>query len=232
MEQQNKDKNSSSRHPRRLLSGGFLIGYLEKGKALFTTAKQAGDSRQRHSGLTALFNVHAFTLIELLVVVLIIGILAAIALPQYQKAVEKSRAVQGMTMVKSIYQAALEYYMANGTYPSNFDDLSISVPCTGHEKGDSRPGNAATCSDGEWSYQLYTSDSKAIFANRLTGPYKGAGFYMYLEATAGQPEHTLTCVERISNGVLFEKAAGDFCQKLFAGTLYITTDSTRVYSLP
>ena len=67
----------------------------------------------------------AFTLIELLVVVLIIGILAAVAVPQYEKVVEKSKATQALTLLKSAYQAAATYYMANGTYPVHTSDGTI-----------------------------------------------------------------------------------------------------------
>ena len=70
-----------------------------------------------------------FTLIELLVVVLIIGILSAVALPQYTKAVEKARAAEAFTMLKSLSDAAVIYYMQNGSYTGfSNDTIDISLP--------------------------------------------------------------------------------------------------------
>ncbi len=70
----------------------------------------------------------AFTLIELLVVVLIIGILAAIAVPQYQKAVLKSDISRGISLVESLYQAQQSYFLTHGDYALDIDDLDISIP--------------------------------------------------------------------------------------------------------
>ncbi len=55
-----------------------------------------------------------FTLIELLVVVLIIGILSAIALPQYQRAVQKSRLVQVKTIVNALEKSLTTYILEQG----------------------------------------------------------------------------------------------------------------------
>ena len=81
-----------------------------------------------------------FTLIELLVVVLIIGILAAIALPQYQKAVAKSRATSVMPILKTLASAMEIHYMEHGEYPGTphtngahtygYSDMDIQIPCT------------------------------------------------------------------------------------------------------
>jgi len=69
-----------------------------------------------------------FTLIELLVVVLIIGILAAIAVPQYKIAVIKSRTAAYLPLMKSIAAAETTYYMANGAPSLDVSKLDIDVP--------------------------------------------------------------------------------------------------------
>ena len=81
-----------------------------------------------------------FTLIELLVVVLIIGILAAVALPQYQLAVLKARFTELQTVSSSLSKMIEMYYMANGEYPKYWGDLDIDIQgCT--------PSSASTFTD-------------------------------------------------------------------------------------
>ena len=91
-----------------------------------------------------------FTLIELLVVVLIIGILAAVVLPQYQKAVMKSRMSSMWPLLKGIKDAQEAYYMANGTYTDDLTQLDITVPKgdvhSNPEKGQESYSNG-TCLD-------------------------------------------------------------------------------------
>ncbi len=117
-----------------------------------------------------------FTLIELLVVVLIIGILSAIALPQYQKAVEKSRMAEALQMLASMQKGVDMYLLTNG-YPAPEDDIVYLVG-NGEKKGyldiDVESGldcsTNGVCLSKYFSYNAYCSSSHCrVMARRRDG---------------------------------------------------------------
>ena len=73
-----------------------------------------------------------FVLIELLVVVLVIGILAAVAFPQYEKAVLKSRLESALPTLRTLKEQSDRYYMANGQYQTEtVTAMMVDVNMTG-----------------------------------------------------------------------------------------------------
>ena len=133
----------------------------------------------------------AFTLIELLVVVLIIGILAAVALPQYQKAVWKSRTAEMASVLSSLANAEQSYFLANNTY-ADFDDLDIEFPLEStssgpcHMDGTKRKKGTITFTN-YMGANIVEGDSKYTLAAAFnSGKYQCAGLFLKL-----QPDSTI-----------------------------------------
>ncbi len=222
-------------HPRKLLSGI---------PTLFTT-QSGGDSRLQISGMTPLFSNCAFTLIELLVVVLIIGILAAVALPQYQKAVMKSRFATLKPIAKSIKDAQEIYFETYGHYAGTgeLDDLDIDIPegvdvelsatdghdyvSLGHDKLNNRYTQYLAHSDnyaGNIYCEALSTDDQAkslcVAEGAKEDPVGNDGYLLYLlsgNSTGGV-------------GPSVESALVGTCDSMHLPLQYTTTCGTNTYS--
>jgi prepilin-type N-terminal cleavage/methylation domain-containing protein len=146
-----------------------------------------------------------FTLIELLVVVLIIGILAAIALPAYQRAVLRSRFVRLIPGAKSMAHGNEAYYMEHGQYSTDPSKLDI----TGVE-------NVTLVTGNEWSYALATDES--LPNNRLVVYTKASNQFpgeVHCEASADKQARWL-CKEGM-NGTFVGPSSGGWNSYVIEG---------------
>ena len=157
-----------------------------------------------------------FTLIELLVVVLIIGFLAAVAVPQYQKAVEKSRATELYALLASICQAQQVYYLANGEFTKDFKELDIEFP---YDDG----GKETTSFEGGGYSWRKSGSGDGLFAlkNYKDGLY-GLGIYYMASGVYNIPFGEPICITDAAGKAL------EMCQSLGYNVEY-ADDGYRKY---
>ena len=156
-------------------------------------------------------NQKAFTLIELLVVVLIIGILSAIALPQYQKAVYKSKKAEAWSAIKSVLDAADEYKMINGTYPRTVMDLNLSL------------GQISQVGSAYVSHETVEAISLKHW-NITSGKYPNSS-YFYVDSNFGAAAIIVPYGDREGP----YRCIGTFCPEIASSRIQIGTNSPDYY---
>ena len=103
-----------------------------------------------------------FTLIEILVAVIIIGVLAAIALPSYMRSMEKSKAANPITNLGSIAKAQNAYKLGTSHYTNNVGKLDISLK----DNTNGEDADGSTFESEYFTYKVYGDDKAAATATR------------------------------------------------------------------
>ena len=182
-----------------------------------------------------------FTLIELLVVVLIIGILAAIAAAQYQKAVEKSRAAELMQNLRALINAQEAYYLVNGQYAESFAKLDVNFPSLNKTPASVfNWTNNAKISDDKVALVSDTNPNKAgrLISLSLVGKYAGGTFIYF---TQRPPQGAGSLPASLKRGQIYCAEVFDivsaaytqeFCKKVIGAATYTDYNGARYWPLP
>ena len=153
-----------------------------------------------------------FTLIELLVVVLIIGILAAMALPQYFKAVERSRMAEAVTLIDSITQAQHRKEMQTGTFAEDFRGLDVSPKgATGYiyyTKGDPQTGAGGNGFAIELSRGEMLHEANVMAHRRFNGNSFSSSLQYQYDLLRFYQSDNVTCTGYNATG---QELCADFC---------------------
>ena len=115
-----------------------------------------------------------FTLIELMVVVAVIGVLSAIAIPQYQNYVARAQVAEGFSLVSSGKMAVAEYYNENGSFPTDNATARLGAANTiiGKYVGSVTVGNAGALTV---AYNTTTAHEKLQGKNFVLTPTDNGG---------------------------------------------------------
>ena len=173
-------------------------------------------------------NKKGFSLLELLAVVLFIGILAAIALPQYRRAVAKAEAAQLYEMVASLRKTVQGYYVIHDKWPTKLEelDLEYKLPIASGSVCASSNVSGGIMRNEKYELLIHGGSNFAQVSARFAdGPYKCTGFSTFFEYP-GYPnlENKFVCYEKPEGsqyrGVKNKK--GDFCEKVMGYRFFMT----------
>ncbi len=130
-----------------------------------------------------------FTLIELLVVVLIIGILAAVALPQYRKSVVMAQSREMLLLVKSIANAQKAYFLENGVYSQDVEALHIALPSNFYLATVGAGSNAYRTTPEKYILTVWNVDEGKTILQNI--PYN---FYITFSGSSAQHMGKILCI--------------------------------------
>ena len=179
-----------------------------------------------------------FTLVELLVVVLIIGILAAMAMPHYEKSVWQSRNTQLKTAARTIADAQKMHYMKTGRIPTSFNSLSVSIPLKVKKTNAGTGSNVCQLIvrkgegvlEGENFMVVLNSGSESSGSSVAVwtkGKYKCNGFVWRVLNSKVSP---VQCIEARNGTSTIQQ--GKFCEDLETGVHKETSSGWAKYDMP